>query len=68
MSGGRLGTSASVPTSRCPRVTLSGNQPFVVPFTGGTGKYAKLKSGKVTSVSYNEKSDKRTSPSATPSR
>jgi hypothetical protein len=39
------------------KVSLSGNQPFVIPLTGGTGKYAKLKSGKVTSVSYNEKSD-----------
>jgi hypothetical protein len=36
--------------------SLSGNQPFVVPLTGGTGKYAKLKSGKVSSVTYNQKS------------
>lgn len=39
------------------KISISGNQPVVVPLNGGTGKYAKLKSGKVTSVSYNEKSD-----------
>jgi hypothetical protein len=37
--------------------TLSADQPFVVPLTGGTGKYAKVKSGKVTSVTYSQKSE-----------
>jgi hypothetical protein len=39
------------------KVSLAANQPFVVPLTGGTGRYAKVKSGKVTSVSYSQKSE-----------
>jgi len=39
------------------KATLSANQPFVVPLTGGTGKYAKVKSGKVTSVNYSQQTE-----------